>query len=787
MKKIFTLVFVLFAFMAANAQQILFADFESATLPTGWTVIDSDGDGYNWEISQTDRTHGSYCIASASYDNNNGALNPDNWLITPALNLSSDATLTFWVVGQDASWAAENYSVYVATSPTVAAFTATTPVLANQTSTATLTQITVNLSAYTGQTVYIGFRHHNITDMFRLNIDDIEVSANPTVPTIVANPASITFPATAIGNTRDGNVTVTTYLLTSDVTATASGPFTISNNGVNYAATTTIDSTGGTLYVRYTPAVAGAETGTIQLASTGATASVTLAGTALDCSQAQSTLPWTEDFSGDVFPPLCWDMNCTVCDTTWNVYTYSGVNWASCSGSIQTQNEQLITKTFDFTNYTHTILLDFSFMCNYSYVLDGTVDLKIYASTDGGSTFSATPVWSMSQYGEFSTWTPTLATVNLSSLAGQSNVVLKFVKEGTLCQVLFAELEMYAYDNPIIVVNENEFSFYTEANTNDDVVTVVNGYNLTDPITATTAAPYAVSADGNTYGTTATLTGNQLYIRYAPTAAGVNSGVVTLASTGATNVTLSLEGEAYDCSNITLPYVQDFNKGGNIPGCISLDYACGDPTINPITMISVDGESDYCLRFSSYNRVESGDYGQYLITPQLPNTSGLAVSFDWMSYYGAENLSVGYSLTDNNLNSFVWLPEEELESTTEDFDTYTTNIPAGARYVALFYNSNYKYYLYVDNLTINGTLVGVDEHTASASIYPNPANTVLNITATSNINTVEVFNVMGQQVAAYDANDVNTQINTSSLANGVYTVRINTENGVVNQKFTVAR
>jgi hypothetical protein len=46
---------------------------------------------------------------------------------------------------------------------------------------------------------------------------------------------------------------------------------------------------------------------------------------------------------------------------------------------------------------------------------------------------------------------------------------------------------------------------------------------------------------------------------------------------------------------------------------------------------------------------------------------------------------------------------------------------------------------------------------------------------------------MGQMVGMYEANDVNTQINTSNFANGVYMVKINTENGTSTKKFTVAR
>ena len=185
MKKILTLLFALMAFIfCAKAQTFLSESFESGTLPAGWTIIDSDGDGFNWqpEIAQYTTHSGNGCIVSASYDNaTNTALTPDNWLITPAINLTSDAILSFWVVGQDPDWAAENYSVYVATGNTVADFTATTPLI-TAVSTGVWEQKTIDLSNYTGQTVYIAFRHHNVTDMYYLNFDDISVFATPVNP-----------------------------------------------------------------------------------------------------------------------------------------------------------------------------------------------------------------------------------------------------------------------------------------------------------------------------------------------------------------------------------------------------------------------------------------------------------------------------------------------------------------------------------------------------------------------------------------------------------------------------
>ena len=42
-----------------------------------------------------------------------------------------------------------------------------------------MTQYTVDLTAYAGQKGHIAFRHFNVTDMFRLNIDDVAINIGP--------------------------------------------------------------------------------------------------------------------------------------------------------------------------------------------------------------------------------------------------------------------------------------------------------------------------------------------------------------------------------------------------------------------------------------------------------------------------------------------------------------------------------------------------------------------------------------------------------------------------------
>ena len=167
-------------YSGGNICYLLNEGFENSDIPTGWTTIDNDGDGQNWYVLNNSQSSsgnfnvhsGEGHITSASY--NGAALTPDNWLITPAIFLSDNAILSFWVAGQDPNYVAENFSVYLSSSGTnVNNFNVT--LLQNQTVTATMTEYTVNLSAYTGNTVHIAFRHHNVTDMFRLNLDDIAV------------------------------------------------------------------------------------------------------------------------------------------------------------------------------------------------------------------------------------------------------------------------------------------------------------------------------------------------------------------------------------------------------------------------------------------------------------------------------------------------------------------------------------------------------------------------------------------------------------------------------------
>jgi hypothetical protein len=96
-------------------------DFEDCggNMPAEFSNMDLDGDGFTWQIasSPSSNVDGSYGIVSESYNNDYGALTPDNWLILSGLEMGGQ--MTFQARGQDPNYAAENFAIYVSTENSI--------------------------------------------------------------------------------------------------------------------------------------------------------------------------------------------------------------------------------------------------------------------------------------------------------------------------------------------------------------------------------------------------------------------------------------------------------------------------------------------------------------------------------------------------------------------------------------------------------------------------------------------------------------------------------------------
>jgi hypothetical protein len=81
---------------------------------------------------------------------------------------------------------------------------------------------------------------------------------------------------------------------------------------------------------------------------------------------------------------------------------------------------------------------------------------------------------------------------------------------------------------------------------------------------------------------------------------------------------------------------------------------------------------------------------------------------------------------------------------------------------------------------------GIDQLTNSISLYPNPANDLVNVVSTNDIKTIEVLDYIGKTIYRNDdVNLKNTKLDVANYNSGVYFVKITTTVGVKTIKLTV--
>lgn len=102
---------------------------------------------------------------------------------------------------------------------------------------------------------------------------------------------------------------------------------------------------------------------------------------------------------------------------------------------------------------------------------------------------------------------------------------------------------------------------------------------------------------------------------------------------------------------------------------------------------------------------------QYLISKALAIPSSATevnVSLYYKAYssYGTEKFQVGYSTTDNDVANFTWDTEVSTNSTSWAKYTNSSAFPKETKYVAIKYNANDQYRLYIDDIEITCNVSG---------------------------------------------------------------------------------
>ncbi len=326
--------------------------------------------------------------------------------------------------------------------------------------------------------------------------------------------------------------------------------------------------------------------------------------------------------------------------------------------------------------------------------------------------------------------------------------------------------------SPLLTVAPNSMvfvGFVGDATTEAQAATI-STRNISSDITIATAAPFEVSTDNTTFSASATMAGEgTFYVRYIPAteeSTAIVTGAVTISATGADDATIAINAITFDCTGAitTLPYEEAFESG--IP-CWT--YFSNNTENEGRFGISQYEEGNYVFVFSSYEEVENEDYNQYLITPELGFTEDVLLSFDYASYYGAENFRVMISSTDNNIASFTALGDD-MTADSDEFTTYNATIPAGTKYIAINYFSDYMYYLFIDNFALRAVPTSAEialtsVTPANGAAVPSGQDITLSGVVTNNGSALTSYKVAytvdGGTAVEYTVSDINVETNNT--------------------------
>ena len=263
--------------------------FEAAALPASWTVING-GDANTWisidfSASTTIAAHTGTHAAGIVYTTPTAH---DDYLITPAITVASGVNdrFSFWGRSRDPLYPESIDVLLSTTTPNAAGLSVVLQAGVAPTSGTTFFKYTYDLSAYVGQTVYIGF-HSTTADQFVFDIDDVVSDALPfcSEPTNVIASAVTQTSAEIAWDAVVGSVNYE-YVLDNSAADPASGT---SISGTTYSAASLSPSTVYYFHVRNNCDAAGLSSWT--------TATFTTQAIPVGCLDATSGLYPTETYT----------------------------------------------------------------------------------------------------------------------------------------------------------------------------------------------------------------------------------------------------------------------------------------------------------------------------------------------------------------------------------------------------------------------------------------------------------------------------------------------------------
>jgi hypothetical protein len=231
------------------------------------------------------------------------------------------------------------------------------------------------------------------------------------------------------------------------------------------------------------------------------------------------------------------------------------------------------------------------------------------------------------------------------------------------------------------------------------------------------------------------------------------------------------------CTATGVPYIEDFESATDpeLPGCtvvVNNGEGSGWETMNP-------DYAGFTTNVLSYGYDFEYAADTWFFTRGLNLVAGTTYKLSYK--YGAssedypENLRVAYgtSPTSAAMTSEMAVHEGFIGIVPFTNSVQFTPSTSGVYYIGFqAYSEANMDHIFVDDIMVDVALgtKGIDN--ASLSYYPNPVKDVLNLSFTTDITSIVIYNLLGQQVMAKDINAAKATVDMSALADGAYIVNV---------------
>ncbi len=788
-----------------------FYDFSEENVLDNFTLLDKDGDGYNWEIANSGIS-GKTLVSKSWFSIAVGALTPDNYIVTKEkYAIKNTSKLLFDYLTTDD---VENFGVEISTDGIN--FKSIWSVKGKYNP---AHQAEIDLSEYEGQELYIALRHYDCTNGYNTYIDNFRLENNDgdfvTFPagkyylvaaaenaftvnmTVGANPVDL--PA-APQNLRVDNVTATSVTLSWDAVAEAQSYSVYQGTQLvadNITATTyTVENleafTEYTFSVRsfdgeYTSfSSAEVNTTTIDFAIT---APQNVVVTALDAFSVKVSWDAVENATSYNVYQADAKIASGLTTTTLTVENLDpATEYCFVVSALRRDIEEKAaavcgtTSAIDFnaSNLATEFMFDFN-----DQSLDG---LRIIDADGDGSNWMLTTA----EQGYENTYAVKSYSYNGTALTPDNYLVTKYpyMIDATSVITLNArigyEMDMFTGEHYAVVISENGTDW-----------TVV----FEETLNTTTWSETSVSLEA--YAGKAVLVGvrhynctDLSYLRVDNFA--LTSDVEPIEPAVVPNAPTNLKATAISSSSIKLTWdaVENATSYKVYRGMIDL----GEVVETTCIAVGLTPETNYCFTVTALNEAgesapseqvceETLEEGAMPEKPEAPKnlvaeaTSSTTITLTWEPVEGAIGYGINLSGKYLGSTSDVTVKVTKLEPDTEYCFTVITITE-----MTEIDGENYITGCSDDSEEACATTPkedAVEELSSSFNIYPNPVENELFIETEMNVKEAVIYDVYGRQTMCQQVNETTSQqvVDVADLKAGVYFVKIVTDNGEVVKRF----